>query len=75
MKMRIHGQIDAQGKFMPYTRPWDGVLFGDTIRDPSDGMVLAIRDEYGWVSPTMRRVGIRAELRVSELSDAEEGEQ
>jgi len=71
VKMRVHGQFDEDGEFHPYMQPWDGVIFGGTIRDPFDGQVLAIKDEYGeWVSPTMRSVGIRRRLKVSEISDS-----
>lgn len=73
MRMRIHGQFDSEGRFMPYTKSWDGVLFGDTIRDPDDGWILAVKDEYGWVSPTGRKIGKRWPLKVEQLPDRDRG--
>lgn len=68
MKLRIHGAYDSEGNLQPWLMPCDGVLFNNTIRDPTDGAVWAMKDEYGdWVCPIMRKWGVRRVLKVEEL--------
>ena len=66
--MKILGQYDTNGQnFAPYTAPREVVQLGNTLRDPSDGGVLAVKDEYGdWVSPTLKSLGLKSIIKVGE---------
>ena len=62
--MRILGQFDTDGNYMPYASSMTCHVFGRTLRD-DDGFVLAVKDKYGdWVSPTMKRLGLKSVIKV-----------
>lgn len=64
--MKITGQLDVQGKPMAFTQPIAVNQFGNTLRD-SDGISWAVKDEYGdWVSPTMKRAGVKSVMQVEQ---------
>ena len=73
--MKILGQYDTQDDYDEWKEPVDVVEvvevveFGDILRDKY-GMVWGVKDEYGdWVSPTLRKYGIRAKLKVIQERD------
>lgn len=60
--MKILGQSSTNGEFTPYVKPIEVKEFGKTLRD-EEGMVWAVRDEYGdWVSPNLKRIGIKSKM-------------
>ena len=65
--MKILGQYGLDGKkkeFNPFMKPIEVNQFGDTLRD-EDGMVLAVKDEYGdWVSPYLKKLGIKSVFKI-----------
>lgn len=62
--MKIIGQYDSNGELIAYVEPTVVTQFGNTLRD-SDGFVVGIVDDYGdWVSPIMKRLGLKSKLEV-----------
>lgn len=64
--MKIIGQYGTDGNYQAYTKKQTVYRFGNTLRD-TDGIVVAVKDEYGdFVSPTMKRLGLKSKIETEE---------
>lgn len=62
--MKMLGQYDTDGNYLPFTEPQEVVQFGDTLRDKDTGFVEAVKDDYGdWVNPRMRALGLKVKIK------------
>lgn len=62
--MRVVGQYDTSGKYIPYKEAQKCYRLGKSLCD-EDGFVLAVMDEYGdWVSPSMHALGLKSRIKV-----------
>lgn len=65
--MKILGSYGTEGNYVEFTTPTEVVQLGNTLRDTDDGMICGVKDEYGdWVSPHMRRIGVKHKLEVTD---------
>ncbi|MEE9401639.1 MAG: hypothetical protein V3V47_00420 [Desulfobacteria bacterium] len=63
--MKAIGQYDAQGNYTEYAMTVDLTQVEDTLRMSEDGMVFAVKDDYGdWVQPMLRKLGVKSVIKV-----------
>ena len=64
--MKIIGQYDTAGIYMPFIHPCEVVQVGNTLRDKTDGIVTAVMDDYGdWVNSNLRRLGVKCKMKIA----------
>lgn len=72
MTIRLIDQLDTEGNRMNMDfSNVDVVRFGNSLRDKVTGMHWAVKDEYGdWVSPTMRKMGVKSIILVEDTDES-----
>jgi len=64
--MKIVGQFNKDGEYRPHIEPVIVRRLGNSLVD-KHGTMKAVKDEYGhWVSPTMRKYGVKCVIKVED---------